>query len=128
MDRFGYVDQLVINTDGELIGGHARLQKLKQDGETSVSVRTPDRKLNESEFEELAIRLNKNIAGEWDFDALLKDFDSGGLTDWGFEPFELSIEQDTIEQNQEPSEPKEKMIACPHCGKEFDGNNPTVKT
>lgn len=89
MDRFGYVDQIVINTDGELIGGHARLQKLKQDGETSVSVRTPDRKLNEAEFNELAIRLNKNIAGEWDFDALLKDFDSGDLTEWGFEKFDF---------------------------------------
>ena len=129
MDRFGYVDQIVINTDGELIGGHARLQKLKQDGETSVSVRFPDRKLNEAEFSELAIRLNKNIAGEWDFDALLKDFDSGDLTEWGFEKFDFPVASDDPEDyNQESSEPKEKMVACPGCGKEFNANNPVVKT
>lgn len=36
MDKFGYVDQIVINTDGELIGGHARLMKLKQDGHPTI--------------------------------------------------------------------------------------------
>ena len=109
MDRFGYVDQIVINTDGELIGGHARLQKLKQDGETSVSVRTPDRKLNEAEFNELAIRLNKNIAGEWDFDALLKDFDSGDLTDWGFDELDFSDISTDISPTINEEEINEKL-------------------
>lgn len=88
MDRFGYVEPIIVNTTGELIGGHARLLKLKEVGRKSVSVRVPDKKLTKKQAEELAIRLNKNIAGEWDMEAL-KDFNMDSLIEWGFDPDEL---------------------------------------
>jgi len=104
MDKFGYVDLIVVNLDGELIGGHARLQKLKADGETEVEARVPDRLLDEKEFEELAIRLNKNIAGEWDFDALVKNFDRDMLEDIGFD--DLNFEDDPGKEPPEKIEPE----------------------
>lgn len=54
-----------------------------------IEVRVPNRKLTEKEFEELAIRLNKN-RGEWDNGLLKQFFDSDSLKEWGFIEQELN--------------------------------------
>jgi len=90
-DRFDYVEVVIINTDNHLIGGHQRLNEMEASGRMDdiIDVRVPNRKLNKKEFEELAIRLNKN-RGDWDDELLGNFFKMDDLKDWGFEGDELS--------------------------------------
>lgn len=94
MTRLGYIDPIAINTDGTIIGGHARKRVLKEMKVKDVEVRVPSRTLTEKEIEEAIIRLNKNIAGEWSFDILANAFEQQDLLDWGFTPEEFGIPQD----------------------------------
>lgn len=104
LDKFDYVEVVIINTDNRLIGGHQRrndfIAKGKQD--ELIDVRVPNRKLTDKEFNELAIRLNKNRGH--DDEALLKQFfDAEDLKDWGFDEQELNdifdIEAEIKEDN-----------------------------
>jgi len=88
--RFGTVDPVIVNSatgrEDILIGGHMRIQALKELGEKTVPVvfvNIPDIE-NEKE---LNIRLNKNT-GAFDLD-LLAEFDPTLLTDIGFSSEEL---------------------------------------
>jgi len=87
LDKFDLADPLVINTDGEVIGGNFRLKLLTKRGVKEVDVRVPNRKLNRKEAEELNLRLNKNT-GLWDF-GVLANFSEDLLKDVGFESEEL---------------------------------------
>ncbi len=103
LDKFDYVEVVIINTDNRLIGGHQRrndfIDKGKQD--ELIDVRVPNRKLTDKEFEELAIRLNKNRGH--DDEALLKQFfDADDLKNWGFDEQELNdIFDDNIELKED---------------------------
>ena len=90
-DKFGLAEPIVINTDGVVIGGHARLLALKEKGTKEFDCYIPDRKLTEKELQELNVRLNKNIAGEFDFDILANEFEFEDLLEWGFDKIELGM-------------------------------------
>jgi DNA modification methylase len=88
--RFGIADPLIVNgaenRKNILIGGHFRLQVLKELGHEQVPVVY----LNIPEIEkekELNLRLNRNL-GEFDID-LLSEFDEAFLIDVGFTSEEL---------------------------------------
>jgi DNA modification methylase len=85
LDNFNLADPLVINTDGEVIGGNFRLSllKKKKGEEEKIDVRLPNRKLTRREAEELNLRLNKN-QGSWDLE-LLANFGEDLLKEVGFE-------------------------------------------
>ena len=87
LERFNLCDPIIINADNKIIGGHQRINILKQRGAVEVDVRVPSRQLTEHEEKELNLRLNKNL-GEWDFD-LLAGFDKEMLLDVGFDSAEL---------------------------------------
>lgn len=87
--KFGLAEPIVINTDNTICGGHGRRKVLLQEGMESVDCYVPERALTEKEFEELNIRLNKNIAGVFDFDILANEFEMSDLLEWGFELDEL---------------------------------------
>ncbi len=89
IDKFGLAEPIIINTDLVIIGGHARWQTLQQQGVKECDCYIPNRKLNSKEVEELNIRLNKNIAGLWDFDMLANEFELNELLEWGFNEREL---------------------------------------
>lgn len=117
--RFGLADVITINTDGTIIGGHARYYSLKDAGETIAMCLVPDRTLSEDEVKQLNIRLNKNIAGEWDHDVLANEFDVSDLKEWGFEEFELGgvpaeDDKDDDKGGAGSDDPGEKQ--CPECG------------
>ena len=115
LDKFGLADPIIINTDGEIIGGHARYFALKEKNHTeSINVIIPDRKLTESEVKELNVRLNKNIAGEFDLDILANDFELKDLLDWGFEEIDFGIDNNPKEK--EVDENIETKNECPKCG------------
>jgi DNA modification methylase len=85
-------EPIVLNTDGTIIGGHARYQSMKQQNIVEAFCAIPERELTEHEFEELNIRLNKNIAGDFDFDMLANEFELSDLVDWGFDEKDLNID------------------------------------
>ena len=95
LSRLGYIDPIAVNTDGTIIGGHARKKMLLKLGIKEVDVRVPDRTLTDAEIDEAIIRLNKNIAGEWDFEKLGDWYDQANLVEWGFFSEEVGFADET---------------------------------
>lgn len=91
LERLGYIDPIAINEDGTIISGHARRQTLEALGLKEVDVRVPNRQLTEKEVQEAIVRMNKNVAGEWDFKALEENFERLDLLEWGFEKSEFNV-------------------------------------
>lgn len=101
INEFGYVDPIIINSDGTIIGGHQRSRVLLDLGYEEVDVIVVD--LDKNREKALNIALNK-ITGEWDevklkdllLDLDLGDFDTS-LT--GFEQKEITelVDRLTIE-------------------------------
>lgn len=85
IDRFGMVEKPVINRDGTIIGGHQRISLYSDE---TIRCWVPDRLLNESELQELCIRLNRNT-GEWDWDKLANEWEVDHLVEWGFDEKDL---------------------------------------
>jgi hypothetical protein len=112
LDRFNLADPIIINTNKRIIGGHQRINILKQRGVTEVDVRIPSRPLTEHEEKELNLRLNKNL-GEWDYD-LLASFDEDMLLDVGFDSkeldniFQLEPDEKDDEVPDTPDDPETK--------------------
>lgn len=111
--KFGLAEPLVINTDGAIIGGHGRYYTLQKQGIDIADCYVPSRTLNKKEFDELNVRLNKNIAGEWDFDILANEFELPDLLEWGFDKMELGIDdkKEIPEDADEVPEVKQDPIA-----------------
>lgn len=91
IEVFGYVDPIIVNADGTVIGGHQRLGVLIDLGYTEVDVAVVD--LNKNDEKALNIALNK-IAGDWDNEKLallLSELDVEGylLENTGFKQDEL---------------------------------------
>jgi len=139
LERFGLAEPLVIQPNGDLIGGHARLESLKNAGETEVQCMVPNRALTDIERSELAVRLNKNIAGEWDTNLLESSFEAVKLMEYGFQRIELldigfeecnlpPIEQmETASQLPKGNTPIDDAVirnklncTCPRCGYQFE--------
>lgn len=77
--EFGYVDPIIINQDGTIIGGHQRAKVLQAMGHKEVDVVVVD--LEKNDEMALNIALNK-IGGQWDLDKLkdaLHDIDTSSL-------------------------------------------------
>lgn len=69
LKEFGYVDPIIINKDGTIIGGHQRASVLKSLGYTEADCIVVD--LGKQDEKALNISLNK-IGGQWDM-SLLRD-------------------------------------------------------
>lgn len=93
IEAFGYVDPIIVNADGTVIGGHQRLFVLQDLGYTEADVAVVD--LCKADEKALNIALNK-ISGEWDDEKLaelLRDLDAEGyvMAQTGFSDDELSV-------------------------------------
>lgn len=91
IEEFGYVDPIIINEDGTIIGGHQRTTVLMDLGYEEVDVVVVD--LDKQREKALNIALNK-ITGEWD-ELKLKDL----LLDLDLGDFDISLtgfEQDDL--------------------------------
>lgn len=91
IEVFGYVDPIIINADGTVIGGHQRLNVLFDLGYSEADVAVVD--LSKNDEKALNIALNK-IAGEWDTEklaALLSELNVEGyfMENTGFKQDEL---------------------------------------
>jgi len=112
------IDKPIVNLDSDntIIGGHQRKHVLEATGVKECECWIPDRQLTEREVEELNIRLNKNT-GSWDFDTLANEFELPDLVEWGFEPFELGV-NDTEEEKLAPDEIPEQYMILIECESE----------
>ena len=120
LEKFGLAEPIVINLDNVICGGHARVKALQKiSGKNAeVQVYVPSKLLDDAEIAELCVRLNKNIAGEFDFEILLNRFDMPDLLDWGFESAEFGIvEEQNIVGLTDPDEvPEVPEIAITRLG------------
>lgn len=106
MENLGYSDPIIVNKDLTVIGGHQRLNVLKDLGYTEIDVIKLD--LSKSKEKALNIALNK-ITGQWDNDLLgdlLSDLSQGGfdISITGFENLDLDLNifgDDEDETNKE---------------------------
>lgn len=91
LDEFGQCQPLVINTDNTVIGGHQRLQILRDMGVKYVDVYVPMQPLTNRQVDELNIRLNRN-SGQWCWDTLANSWEIDDLLEWGFEEADLGLD------------------------------------
>lgn len=101
IETFGYVDPIIINADGTIIGGHQRCTVLSDLGYTEVEVVVLD--LSKDDEKALNVALNK-ITGEWDnlkLKELLVELDLGdydiSLTGFSSQELEDLIELTSFE-------------------------------
>lgn len=104
------------------------MQALKRvKGKTAkVEVYVPDRLLDETEARELCVRLNKNVAGQFDFEMLGNEYDPRDLVAWGFSEEELGFGEPEPEEKQDAEDASEadeadddRIFECPKCKHEF---------
>lgn len=88
LDKFGLIDKPIITQENLVIGGHQRLNILKDSGVSNIECWVPDCELTEEEIDELNIRLNKNN-GAWDLEKLANEWDAEMLVGCGFLPKDL---------------------------------------
>lgn len=121
-EEIGFAQPINIDTDNTILSGHARVYELKeQDADQEVIVLVPHRKLTDLEQEAVIIRMNKNIAGQWDFDILANQFEMENLAQWGFDEKEF-IKLDPIDEVGEKDIDLDAMNfnnTCPKCGYEY---------
>ena len=128
VETFGYVDPIIINADGTVIGGHQRLFVLQDLGyhEADVSVVS----LNKNDEKALNIALNK-ISGEWDEEKLAAIFselklDGYDVTVTGFGKDEVSdILSGIVNEEAEEAELYSQKIEAPIY--EITGETPEVE-
>lgn len=147
--KFGFAEPIIINTNNIICGGHGRKKTLEKLNITEVDCYVPSRELNPEEFDELNLRLNKNIAGKFNLDILGNRFDLEELQDIGFSLRDLGMDtnmdfdpklnptyaegyvsEDDIlkaERNEDsrfdPQENKTRQITCPSCYADFEVQN-----
>jgi site-specific DNA-methyltransferase (adenine-specific) len=100
IEKFGLAEPVVINTDGLIIGGHGRFKVIQAQGETECDCYVPSRTLKEKEVKELNIRLNANIAGEFNWEQLANEWEAEELVDWGLDlPLDFVTEVEAEEDD-----------------------------
>lgn len=110
LKKFDLVELPVIDLDNKVIAGHQRLMVLKllgRENET-ISVRLPNRKLTQNEYNQYLLTSN-SVHGDWDFEKL-KSFDLNFLLDVGFDQMELASFWDTNSHTEEDSFDVEKEL------------------
>ena len=120
-EQFGQVEIIAIGPENQIYNGHQRLKVLSQKygADYEVDVRVASRALTEKEREKLTVYLHKGAAGDWDYDTLANEFELPDLVEWGFEPFELGINNEPAPEFKEYDESVAddvEFIECPNCG------------
>lgn len=121
-EEIGAAQPINIDTDNTILSGHARhIVERELDPNREIDVYVPNRPLTEEEREAVLIRMNKNVAGVWDFDILANDFEVSQLLDFGFTDAELKIDT-PLEKPEKDVDPLdfEGSKTCPKCGFEYD--------
>lgn len=127
IETFGYIDPIIINMDGTIIGGHQRHTVLKDLGYTEVDVVVLD--LSKEDEKALNVALNK-ISGEWDelkLKDLLVELDLGDY-DISLTGFDNQDLEELIELTEfEPDASEDEFDAGTAYNDSVSGGKPLVK-
>ncbi|MFH0804047.1 MAG: DNA modification methylase [Candidatus Zambryskibacteria bacterium] len=98
LKKFNLVELPVIDLDNKVIAGHQRLMALKLLGRENdtIPVRVPNRKLTQKEYDQYLLSSNR-IHGDWDWQALVDNFDIETLLVSGFDDMDLTHIFDDLE-------------------------------
>ena len=110
LETYGLVEIPAVDLDGTILAGHQRIKVLQLlgQGNSTIDVRVPNRKLTDEEAERYMLDSNA-IHGEWDFD-LLKDFEIELLVDLGFDQKELDeIWNKSLKEEFDPEKELKKI-------------------
>lgn len=128
IEEFGQVEPLIVNKrTGNLVGGHQRLQVLKDLGEKQVDVVEVD--LDPKKEKALNVALNK-ITGRWDrykLKALLIELDDGAfdidMTGFGRDDLKDMMEMPLrdIPADLRTAVKQKGLKECPTCHRSFRG-------
>lgn len=127
IETFGYVDPIIVNKDGTVIGGHQRLFVLSDLGYLEADVAVVD--LNKQDEKALNIALNK-ISGEWDQEKLAAIFselklDGYDATVSGFQDDEIaSLISGVVAEEVEAAEQYSRKVNVPYY--EITGEMPKI--
>ena len=111
--NIGMAQPINITPDGIILSGHARCEILKQKGVEEVEVYIPNRELTPEEQHEILIRMNANIAGEWDWDKLANEYIPSELEDWGLDIPDFNSEEDDEPAQEEETRHLQSQFGCP---------------
>jgi ParB-like chromosome segregation protein Spo0J len=89
---------IVVNTDMVVLGGNMRLKACKEAGLKEVPIIIADN-LTEDQQREFLIKDNVS-GGEWDW-ALLQEWDSEQLSEWGLDVPQFAADVDYSDRNEE---------------------------
>lgn len=118
--KFGVADPPILNKDLTICGGHGRKVVLMKMGIDEVECKVCTRQLTPEEFKELNIRLNKNIAGEFDFDILANKFNLDDLLNWGFEERDFDLDEfDRYDESELDNAPEKRADVASQTGDLF---------
>lgn len=110
IEKFGYINPIIIDKRGVILAGHSRVDALKELGIDAVECILAD---DLTEEQGKAFRISDNRVAEfstWNVEMLNSEMEQIGADDWekfGFKKKDL-----------EALEPPEKCT-CPRCGKSF---------
>ena len=124
--EFGMVDDIVVNKDFTVIGGHQRLKAAMELGWKTVPCKVVA--LSKKDEKRLNLKLNR-LGGEFDDEllkTLLEGFDEAERAEVGFEAVEL--EKIMGDKNMEDANKEIKLeelgdpknVTCPECGHQFE--------
>ena len=111
IEKIGMAQPINITQDGVVLSGHARLMALKKKGIKEVDVYVANRDLTPQEQKEVLIRMNANIAGDWNQDMLANNFETSDLLEWGLDlPWqEEPLDPDSQDEESEFDITKQKV-------------------
>lgn len=123
IQEFGFKVPIIIDKDNVIVTGHTRYKAAqKLELKTVPCIKADD--LTEEQIK--AFRLADNKVAEfsaWDFELLNEELEGIldlDMTELGFDKFEEMDLDDFFEESQTSAkEPKEEVITCPYCNKEF---------
>ena len=117
IEKFGYVEIVVIDTDNTILAGHMRVRVLKKHKVKEIEVRVPNRPLTEQEREQYVINSNL-IHGSFDYDILANEWNAEDLVSYGFNTEDL-FSGITEDKPKKKTKKKSKQHECPECGCKF---------
>lgn len=111
--NIGMAQPINITPDGIILSGHARCEILKQKGVEEVEVYVPNRDLTPEEQHEILVRMNANIAGDWDWDKLANEYNPKELDEWGLDIPDFNPAEEEESAEEEETRHLQSQFLCP---------------